>query len=724
MRLITILISLVAITANAETWQHYYSYNNLTQVVPTQSDVYCLSAGRLFTYHPADNTLTEWNTTTTLNSSEPINSITWNATTRQLVLAYDNGELDVVSTRDQSVVNIASIANQTTTLSKTVIATATGGNNVYLLTKERLIVLNTQQLELGDAVSFASDDPNFTDVWATTDSVYIKNATTMQSFGTSIIAACITDNLFDHDVWTPVSGQRATNVNQHITEKNNATDATTYVEDTYRSCFWKKDDDGNLMQYSKDDAGAYSPAWSSGVRPDGPSSNDFYTIYWKYNTLYTVSGGWRTEKDVTTPVAVQQYTPTGGWTTYEEPSADSISAWGIRYQAASDITIDPRNHSHVMVGMRTGLYEFLDGKFIKRWSKDNSPIKSMSDGTDVDYQMVLGTIYDSDGLLYVLNTMTSNALLYFNQTTVGGGSYSDWQHVPSSNIDNLTGYYSNPKIDSQGRLWFINLNWRDPALYSYHPQENALVKYSATSNQDGSTLFTTNTTSSYLRDLSIDADGNVWVAGTQGIAYLPASQIGTPTSTLYQHKVARNDDTGLADYLMSSVDCSCIIFDEAERMFVSTRGAGVYLISADGNEQLQHWTTDNSELMDDDVIYMALDATTGTLYLSTASGLCSVTTDAISVPSTLDKDNIKVYPNPVTPNYTGLINIDGLTVGADVKIVTASGYVVHEGYTTSARYQWDGCDKAGDRCASGIYNVLLYSPSGEEGTVAKIAIVR
>ena len=42
------------------------------------------------------------------------------------------------------------------------------------------------------------------------------------------------------------------------------------------------------------------------------------------------------------------------------------------------------------------------------------------------------------------------------------------------------------------------------------------------------------------------------------------------------------------------------------------------------------------------------------------------------------------YPNPVKPDYTGLITITGLSLDADVKIVSTSGTLVHQAEATAA----------------------------------------
>ena len=90
----------------------------------------------------------------------------------------------------------------------------------------------------------------------------------------------------------------------------------------------------------------------------------------------------------------------------------------------------------------------------------------------------------------------------------------------------------------------------------------------------------------------------------------------------------------------------------------------------------------------------------------------------------MTKDNVYAYPNPVTPDYTGLINIVGLTLDADVKITSSSGKVIAEGRSNGGSFTWDGCDQQGRRVASGIYMVVTATSDGKKGTVCKIAIIR
>ena len=89
----------------------------------------------------------------------------------------------------------------------------------------------------------------------------------------------------------------------------------------------------------------------------------------------------------------------------------------------------------------------------------------------------------------------------------------------------------------------------------------------------------------------------------------------------------------------------------------------------------------------------------------------------------MDKDNVWAYPNPVTPDYTSLITVTGLTYDADVKITSSNGALIAEGRSNGGQFTWDGCDKKGRRVASGIYMVVTATKDGKKGTVCKIAVI-
>ena len=64
--------------------------------------------------------------------------------------------------------------------------------------------------------------------------------------------------------------------------------------------------------------------------------------------------------------------------------------------------------------------------------------------------------------------------------------------------------------------------------------------------------------------------------------------------------------------------------------------------------------------------------------------------DANTPATELDKSNVRVYPNPVKPDYNGVIAVDGLTLNAEVKITTVTGQLVYSGRANGGLFTWDG----------------------------------
>lgn len=221
-----------------------------------------------------------------------------------------------------------------------------------------------------------------------------------------------------------------------------------------------------------------------------------------------------------------------------------------------------------------------------------------------------------------------------------------------------------------------------------------------------------------------DLEHNLWIGTDQGPFYITPHILDDTQPTLTQVKVPRNDGTNYADYLLGGVDITCMAVDQANRKWFGTSNNGIYLISADNMEQIHHFTATNSKLLSNNIESLAINDATGEVFIGTNKGLCSYMSDATATNEEMTQDNVWAYPNPVKPDYTGLITITGLSLDADVKIVSTSGTLVNQGRSNGGTYTWNGNDLKGRRVASGIYMVEIATSNGEKGTVCKIAIIR
>ena len=191
-----------------------------------------------------------------------------------------------------------------------------------------------------------------------------------------------------------------------------------------------------------------------------------------------------------------------------------------------------------------------------------------------------------------------------------------------------------------------------------------------------------------------------------------------------QIKIARNDGTNYADYLLSGIPITAITIDAANRKWLGTSNNGVYLVSADGQEMLQHFTTDNSPLLSNSIQSIAIDPKTGVVMIGTTNGLISYASDANTPSETLEKDLIHAFPNPVRPDYNGLVSVTGLTDNANVKITSVTGQLIYEGTSNGGLFTWNGRTKSGQRVASGVYNVIASTSDGKESVVTRITFIR
>ena len=274
-------------------------------------------------------------------------------------------------------------------------------------------------------------------------------------------------------------------------------------------------------------------------------------------------------------------------------------------------------------------------------------------------------------------------------------------------------------LDKDGYIWICSSHHSFPALLRLNPTTEKISRYTKFTNQDG-TSYTLN----YVRCAAQDLQGNIWMGSDQGLFMYTSEQIADPTAGFTQIKVPRNDGTDYADYLMSGVNITCIAVDGGNRKWIGTDGNGIYLISADNMEQIHHFTTENSKLLSDIIESIAINHSNGEVFIGTDQGLCSYFSDATTAKNDMSDDDVYAYPNPVSPDYTGLITVVGLSFNADVKILSSNGKLIAEGRSNGGSFTWDGCDKDGKRVASGIYFVAAAKEDGTKGTVCKIAIIK
>ena len=683
--LITILFMVLPLSAtDKESWEIYTSYNDITEIEPAGNLVFALASNGLFSYHIKDGSVTTYDKANTLSDFD-INHIAWNKTTKKLVITYTNGNIDLLDANG-NVVNVPDLYLKSMTDNKQINHINISGANVYLSLSFGIIKLDTKEGKILDTYKLGFN-VNYS---------YIEdNCLYAASKEAGLYRGVLKNNLIDKNNW-----EKAGNFKEQTMNSTNVYDTTNK--------YWWTVKEGKLTYYTlnTDKEKIYQ---TEGIIPDGPASNKFYRLYINKNKLYAVAGAWSQEKDCNNMGEVHVWNGEK-WEEFEQPSDASL---GHRYRDLLSLDFDPSKEGHIMVGSKAGLYEFQDGKFIKCYNKDNTSV--ITSPLDNNYTIISSVKYDATGKLWLLNSLGDNSILSFDQTT------QEWKHYPHSEIGsndryNLTGLIIGK---NNGNIWFANNYYEKNRLYKYNYNTDELTMYGPTfTNEDGRDI-----TPIYVHCLAEDRNGNIWIGTTSGPLYLSMSDIKNGNNIFTQHKVPRNDNTNYADYLLDNSNIRCIAVDGANQKWFGTDN-GVYLVSDDCNTQIYHFDTDNSPLISNIVYSIAVNNNTGKVYFATDKGLCSFNNGIVGSNSEMIKDNVYAYPNPVKPDYTGKINIVGLSFNANIKIVSTNGTLINEGRSAGGSYSWDGCDLNGKKVASGIYMVETATESGEKGIVCKIAIIR
>ena len=660
--LVIIFAILMAHGSTIGSWKAYMAYHDIMDVKKGGNTIYVLASNGLYTYSTVDNSLFMYDKINGLNDCL-IEKIQWCQAAKVLIIVYDNYNIDILYS-DGSIVNISEYMNKSMLYKKTIYSIDVYGNFAYLSTDFGIIKINVEKAEISDTYTLGFR----------VDYCHIEgNKIYAESSINGAYSANINDNLLDPASWTYTK----------------PFEFRPYVIDQ------------ELLEKAKT------------LNPGGPKYNYFGFLKFANNQLYScgeVIGGFRN--------ACIQILKDDEWTIYQDEGIEEIT--GVGYKDLVVLDYDPKDIKHVFAGGRNGLYEFYDGKFQNYFDYKFTPIE-IFDGKSIEYQLITGVKFDKEGNLWILNSQapTQSIIEFTAERQWISHSKSELMILDADGFKNKSiGNMKRMMIDSRNLLWFVNDNSWNPFFYCYQFETDAIKGYTSFFNQDGTKLSPTN-----IRTIVEDHNNNIWVGTDIGPFYLSPKQIFEEQPVYTQVKVPRNDGTNYADYLLSGIDILSMAIDPAGRKWFGTNGNGVYLISADNMQQLDHFTTSNSGLLSNIVQDIAINDKTGEVFFGTDKGLCSYMGNATATNADMDKDNVYAYPNPVKPDYTGPINIVGLSLDADIKITTSNGILVASGRSNGGMFSWDGCDMKGKRVASGIYMVQTATSDGSKGTVCKIAII-
>lgn len=405
------------------------------------------------------------------------------------------------------------------------------------------------------------------------------------------------------------------------------------------------------------------------------------------------------------------------WTHISEQDILQKPLASKEFRGLTNIAADPLVRHRFYVGtLTTGLYQF-DADSLSKHFFPNERITAVN--------------CDEEGNLWAAKA--------FNDITVFSYNKSKDQWIAHF----LPGFEQQPNIgrmivqanEPHRLIWVLNnypyQHSRIGILYNPSGAESSNNDQSAyittLLDQDGNQYSLLNTIST-VYDLCEDKDGAIWLLTNIGpfviedvVNTFNHAQKNAGIGLVKRVKVPRNDGTNLADYLLSTSQCTAMAVDQYNRKWIGTMNEGVYLLSADGIREIAHFTSDNAPLHSNSITSLVYDEENNRLFIACEGGIVIYHADEVN-PSE-DFSALHCFPNPLRPDYYGDVEILGLMEHTQVSITDTAGNLIWKTFCEDGNTSWNGRDNSGVRVAPGVYLIHAISKDSSKGEIIKLLVL-
>lgn len=745
-------------------WQIHAPYNVGLSIIETENEIYFCGQYGIF---KMDQTSNETDKISKVNglSDNGFSTLGYHTKTNAVIIGYQNGNLDII--KGNEIINISSIKKAQNILgSKRINDIQEYGDFVFVSTdfgvvkvdivkesiketyknitvegdvlkvNESIIVNKTDNITENDSIFLATDigimsanlnstnliDYNQWLLYDSTNNVSEEECTNLIEYQGSIYGISKAkgedraNDLFikKKDLWTRLP--LAYNPFFPWLIINNIFIYKDELHLSYDEAYYKIDATGKLLNTIDDGlfirpnflfedkkgvsytadliAGFYKlkSEWSY-FTPNGPYFANIFNLQFINNTIYGMSGGYYSN-------SLQPELSSRGYYTYTNNKWSSISnQWPTAKDFVDVAKHDNRNeiyfasygHGLVMLDSDNEYHLFSDSTLVTTASTPFiSPLTK-----SFPRARVAAVETDKEGRVWFSNYLSYGNASLFKINDDGTWDVFDLNHASADYINQII-------FDDDNNAW---------ALANGSVTNNGIF----TITQEGKKDRFINETElpSKPSFLANDKTGNIWVGTNTGIV------IFNDPNDLQSYEMSRPIVDGR--YLLEEEVITCIEVDGANRKWIGTTN-GLWLVNADGTEQINYFNVDNSPLLSNRIQTLKLHPETGELFIGTDFGIISYRTPSTEG-SAECADEIVVFPNPVTPNFTGYVGINGTAENAIVKITDVSGKLVYETNAFGGQAVWNVQDLNGNPAKTGIYLTYISTEDGESTCVTKVAVV-
>lgn len=699
-------------------WRTHLTYHTAQQVVLATDKVYCSSENGLFFLNIADNSL---QTITKIDglSDNGISDLAYSSIHDYVIIAYTNGNIDLIGSDE--IINVRTIINSTRPNKNihhiqllnnlAIFSTDFGGVELDLNT----LTIKDVYENIGGGASIAYSSA------ATSDSIYL--ATSLGVYAASLAPGV---NRQDFANWNLIPLTQGRNI-QHIAILNNKlyygvpNEAVYVYENGSRTALavatnspienltvsnnrvyistgtalFEVEDGGNFTQLTDDlltapsDVQADGQIWIADSRAGllryaaGNSQNFFPTGTFsaaafrlmQYNgNILAVSGAYTSSLQPENNTAGFYLFDGSSWQNFT-PTSNLIGATVI--PNTSDLIAAAYDATNQTV------YFASFGSGVLAWHITDDRFTNLAGAP----QQITDLALDNSGNLWATAVSPSGAYVY-------DGTVWQQEASPSLPLEII--------VDDFDNKWVLQSN--GGVLVFNDSQTRTLAHAEGSGNLRG------NRPHSLVKDL----EGSVWVGSDDGI-----TEFFDPFSIFNG-----NDGNFVRDLegnvVMKDETTAALAVDGGNRKWIGTSSSGVWLYD-DNGELLANFTAENSPLLSNEIKDITIHPSTGEVFFATSQGIVSYRGTATAAQPT--HGNAKVFPNPVRPDFSGLVSITGLVREADVRITDVTGRLVWKGQSEGGTATWNALDFDGKRVKTGVYLIFSTSEDGEDTLVAKVAVV-
>lgn len=761
-------ISTFSQTDFSDNWKDFFSYNNVRDFINVDNIIYAITDNAVFIYNTSTAETQKLSSVHGF-SGESTSSIHFNRSSKRLVIGYETGLLEILN-NDGSIHISADVVNFNQSGNKQINHISEYNGKLYLATPFAIVVYDIDKLEFRDTYFFGTNSTSIK-----TNKTLILNNEIYAATENGIYKANLTNqNLIDSNNWQQIGAGNFKNIigfegKVYVSKEKELSridGANLIIEKTFGSTIKDLKSNAqnliisldteaivfntNLQQvYKTNPTTNYNFRLNTAttqnnklflatqkfgilqipisgtqgyteIHPDGPLSNSIFSVSASNNNVWVVYGGYD----------ASSYVPFGFLNGYSHYNGSQWknNAFNSSFPVLDlvQVNIDPNHQNRVFISSFSqnysgnilsggGLLEVVDDKITQYYNSSNSDLEDFypNDATRFTTR-IGGSVFDTQGNLWISDAFASSQL---KKLTPSG----KWKSIDLRSLQTNSAHETNEvTIDKTNNLW---LGTRRNGAYVYN--ETGDRKRALTTEPTKGSLPHAN-----VRAIAVDRNNRIWL-GTQNGLVVFNNASGIFDATIYDAEPIIILDDGIPKKLLGDQTVNTIAIDGADNKWFGTDNGGVLYTNPSGQKTLASFNKDNSPLPSNKIMKIAVDKSTGKVYIATDKGVVAYDSNVASFGDTLEE--VYAYPNPALKNHQ-TITIDGkngkhLPKGTNVKILDVAGNLVYETNVVEGqqlqggKVVWNKRNLAGKKVASGIYIVLLTTEDASEKTSTKIAIV-